>query len=160
MSRKALIKLKREQNKKLSRIAISLGGLLLLVAVAFVFYQNYQINDTGGGTPILTVDQEQIDWGTLKDYTKKVITITVTNTGDGTLRFKQKPYVQVVEGCCPPDMSISSMVLKPGESATVESAEFFMHPGMDGKHNYAVHLITNDATQPDKVVNVLSDWVP
>ena len=153
-------KLKRDQSRKLSRIILSVGGLLLLVAAAFIFYQNYQSNDTGGGTPHLTVDQEKIDWGTLKNGTKKVITLTVTNTGDGTLRFKQKPYVQVVEGCCPPDMSASSMVLKPGESATVKSVEFFMHEGMDGKHNYAVHLITNDPTQPDKVVNVLSNWVP
>ena len=150
-------KLKMEQNKKLSQILLSLGGLLLLAAAAFIFFQN---NDTGGGTPRLAVDQEKIDWGTVKNNTPKVITITVTNTGDGTLRFKQKPYVQVVEGCCPPDMSASSMVLKPGESATVTSVEFFMHEGMDGKHNYAVHLITNDPTQPDKVVNVLSNWVP
>jgi hypothetical protein len=149
-------RLKREHNRKLSRIVLSIGGLLLLVMAAFVFFQN---NDFSGGTPRLAVDQQKIDWGTVKDGTNKVITITVTNIGNGTLRFKEKPYVQVVEGCCPPDMSTSSMVLKPGESATVTSVEFFMHPGMDGKHNYAVHLITNDPTQPDKVVNVLSNWV-
>ena len=123
---------------------------------AFTFFQN---NDFSGGTPRLAVDQQKIDWGTVKDGTNKIITITVTNTGEGTLRFKEKPYVQVVEGCCPPDMSTSSRVLKPGESATVTSVEFLMYPGMDGKHNYAVHLITNDPTQPDKVVNVLSNWV-
>ena len=150
-------KLKREQNKKLSRILLGLGGVLLLAVVAFSIFQNYA--DTGGGTPRLAVDQQKIDWGTLQDGTKKVITIKVTNTGTGTLRFKETPYVQVVEGCCPPEMSTTSMVLKPGESATVTSAEFFMHPGMDGKHNYAVHLITNDPMQPDKVVNVISNWV-
>lgn len=149
-------KLQRERNKKLTRIILSVGGLLLLALAAFTFIQN---TDFSGGTPKLAVDQEKIDWGTVKDGTNKIITIKVTNTGDGILRFKEKPYVQVVEGCCPPEMSTSSMVLKPGESATVTSVEFFMHPGMDGKHNYAVHLITNDPTQPDKVVNVLSDWV-
>lgn len=150
-------KLKAEQNMKLSPIIISVGGLLLLAVAAFIFFQN---NDTGGGVPRLAVDQEKIDWGTVKNNTPKVITITVTNTGDGTLRFKQAPYIEVVEGCCPPKMTVSSMVLKPGESATVTSTEFFMHDGMDGKHNFAVHLITNDPTQPDKVVNVLSNWVP
>ncbi len=150
---------KHNQRKKFSvpALALLIGGLLLLVAAAFFVFQG---NDTGGGAPRLAVDQEKIDWGIVKNNTPKVITITVTNTGSGTLRFKQKPYVEVVEGCCPPDMSISSMVLKPGESATVTSVEFFMHEGMDGKHNYAVHLITNDATQPDKVVNILSNWVP
>jgi len=156
MNRRAR-KLKMEQNRKLSRIMLSVGALLFLAAAAFIFFQN---NDLSGGTPRLAVDQEMIDWGTLKNNTPKVITITVTNTGDGTLRFREKPYVEVVEGCCPPEMKVSSMVLKPGESTTVTSVEFFMHEGMDGKHNYAVHLITNDATQPDKVVNVLSNWVP
>jgi hypothetical protein len=149
-------KQKREQDRKIKRILLSVGGLLLLIFVAFTIFQNV---DFSGRAPKLTVDQEKIDWGTVKDGTNKIIKITVTNTGDGVLRFKEKPYVQVVEGCCPPEMSTSSMVLKPGESATVTSVEFFMHPGMDGKHNYAVHLITNDPTQPDKVVNVLSNWV-
>ncbi len=149
-------RLKRERNRRLSRISLALIGMLLLAVVAFSILQNV---DLGGGTPSLSVDQQQIDWGTLRDGTRKVIRLTVTNTGTGTLRFKEEPYVQVVEGCCPPDMTTSSMVLKPGESATVTSVEFFMHPGMDGKHNYAVHLITNDPAQPDKVVNVLSNWV-
>jgi len=52
------------------------------------------------------------------------------------------------------------MALNPGESTTVESTEFMMHPGMDGPHNFAVHLITNDKQHADAVVTVLSDWGP
>ncbi len=52
------------------------------------------------------------------------------------------------------------MVLKPGESTIVESTVFMMHEGMDGPHNFAVHLVTNDPAQPDKVVNVVSNWIP
>lgn len=52
------------------------------------------------------------------------------------------------------------MVLQPGESTYVESSVFMMHPGMDGPHDYGVHLKTNDASQPDLVVHVLSDWGP
>jgi hypothetical protein len=52
------------------------------------------------------------------------------------------------------------MVLKPGESAIIQSSVFMMHAGMDGKHDFGVHLITNDPTQPDMVVHVLSNWVP
>jgi hypothetical protein len=52
------------------------------------------------------------------------------------------------------------MVLQPGESTYVESSIFMMHPGMDGKHDYAVHLVTNAVTEPDLVVHVLSDWGP
>jgi hypothetical protein len=52
------------------------------------------------------------------------------------------------------------MVLDPGESTTIRSGPFMMHEGMDGPHNFGVHLITNDTTQPDLIVNVLSDWGP
>ena len=52
------------------------------------------------------------------------------------------------------------MVLQPGESTYVESSIFMMHPGMDGPHDYAVHLKTDDAAKPDMVVHVLSDWGP
>jgi hypothetical protein len=52
------------------------------------------------------------------------------------------------------------MVLQPGESTTVSSSSFMMHEGMDGKHNFIVHLVTNDPAQPDKQVEILSNWVP
>lgn len=150
------IKRQREQTRKLIRILLSVGGLLLLVLAVFVFFQN---TDFSGGTPKIAVDQKSIDFGEVKNLTTKTFTITVTNTGDGMLRFKEKPYVEVVEGCCPPELTIGSMALKPGESTSITSTEFSMHPGMDGKHDYAVHLKTNDAAQPDFVVNVLSNWV-
>jgi len=52
------------------------------------------------------------------------------------------------------------MALKPGESTVVQSSVFMMHPGMDGPHDFAVHLKTNDSQNPDLVVRVLSDWGP
>lgn len=52
------------------------------------------------------------------------------------------------------------MVLQPGESTYVTSSVFMMHPGMDGKHDYAVHLVTNDPSNPDLIVHILSDWGP
>jgi len=52
------------------------------------------------------------------------------------------------------------MVIKPGESTTIESSVFMMHEGMDGPHDYAVHLKTNDSKNADLVVHVISDWGP
>jgi hypothetical protein len=52
------------------------------------------------------------------------------------------------------------MVLQSGESTTIQSSVFMMHEGMDGPHNFAVHLKTNDQNNPDLVVNVLSNWIP
>ena len=50
------------------------------------------------------------------------------------------------------------MVLNPGESTTL-SMQFMMHEGMDGKHNFEVHIPSNDPQTPDLVMNVLSNWV-
>jgi len=50
------------------------------------------------------------------------------------------------------------MALKPGESTTI-SMEFVMHDQMGGMHNFSLHLITNDSTEPDKIVTILSNWV-
>lgn len=51
------------------------------------------------------------------------------------------------------------MVLKPGESTKI-SMQFMMHGDMGGYHDFRVHLLTNDPTEPDKVLTVLSNWVP
>lgn len=51
------------------------------------------------------------------------------------------------------------MALKPGESTTL-SMQFMMHEGMDGPHDFRVHLLTNDPDLPAKELVVLSDWVP
>jgi hypothetical protein len=51
------------------------------------------------------------------------------------------------------------MALKPGDSTAI-SIRFMMHEGMDGPHDFRVHLPTNDPNQPDRTLTVLSNWVP
>ena len=70
------------------------GGLLLLAAILFA--------NRGGdssGTPSIAVDKQKIDYGFVKFGETKSFDIQVTNAGDGTLRFKEKPYIEVLEGC-------------------------------------------------------------
>jgi len=33
-----------------------------------------------------------------------------------------------------------------------------MHAGMEGPHEFRVHLHTNDPVEPEKLLAVLSDW--
>lgn len=40
------------------------------------------------------------------------------------------------------------------------SLSFMMHEGMDGQHEFRVHLRTNDPAEPDKQLTILSNWVP
>jgi hypothetical protein len=86
---------KQKQNKNLPLPFIILGGVLLIAAAFFFANQS----GDGGGTPTITVDQQKIDYGDVKFNVNKTFAIKVTNTGDGTLRFKEDPYIEVLEGC-------------------------------------------------------------
>jgi hypothetical protein len=37
---------------------------------------------------------------------------------------------------------------------------FMMHEGMEGQHEFRVHLRTNDPVEPEKELTILSNWVP
>jgi hypothetical protein len=73
------------------------GGILLIATALFVAFGGK--SDNGNGTPALAVDQETIEYGDVKFNTNLTFEIKVTNTGDGTLRFKEDPYIEVREGC-------------------------------------------------------------
>jgi hypothetical protein len=90
-------KIKRQkQRKSFPWTLVVIGGVLLIIA-AF-FFANRGGGD-GGETPSITVDQQKIDYGDVKFGVNKTFAIKVTNTGDGTLRFKEEPYIEVLEGC-------------------------------------------------------------
>ncbi len=42
----------------------------------------------------------------------------------------------------------------------LESSIFMMHEGMDGPHEFHVHIKTNDPDNSDKIITVLSNWIP
>lgn len=90
-------KRRKQKQKKLPvpLIGVVIGGILLIAAAIYLFSGS---ND-GGGTPALAVDQQVIDYGDVKLNTPKTFAITVTNTGDGALRFKEQPYIEILEGC-------------------------------------------------------------
>lgn len=77
-------------------ILLLAGGAFVVVA-AFLFAR--QGGGDGGGTPSIAVDQQRIEYGDVKFDVEKTFAIKVTNTGDGKLQFKEKPYIQVLEGC-------------------------------------------------------------
>lgn len=84
------------QHKNFPWPLVAIGGVLL-IAAAFLFAR--QGGRDGGGTPSIAVDQQKIDYGDQHFGTNLTFEIKVTNTGTGTLRFKEQPYIEVVEGC-------------------------------------------------------------
>ena len=95
------------------------------------------------------------------EYLGKTVQVDfkLTNVGDQPLTFTEAPYVEVVEGCCPPTPTIGSMSLKPGESTTL-SVSFMMHGDMGGKHNFRVHVSNNDTAGSTQSATILSNWLP
>jgi len=85
----------RRQKKSFPWLPVAIGGILLIIAAFFLANQG----GDGGGTPSIAVDQQKIDYGDVKFNVEKTFAIKVTNTGDGTLRFKEEPYIEVLEGC-------------------------------------------------------------
>ena len=83
---------KQRQRQNSPWLLVGLGGLLLLAAI-FLF------SNRDSGTPVASVDQELIDFGEVKLDTPLTFSIVVTNSGDGVLRFREKPYIEVREGC-------------------------------------------------------------
>lgn len=160
MSKKTTLKKKKQQKKRFLWIYLVLVVTLLAGTVSVFASTKSNSNVVSGGTPAIAVDQQNIDMGYIKLGQYRTIKIKVTNTGDGVLQFKDTPYIEVLKGCCPPDMTIGSMTLNPGQSTYVQTPEFMMHQGMDGKHDFAIHLKTNAPANPDYLVHVLSDWGP
>ena len=89
----------RMQKKSISTpvFILMFGGALLLAAGIIFGLQN--IGGDKGGTPVLVVDQEVIEYGDVRFIEELTFAIKVTNTGDGTLRFKEQPYIEVRDGC-------------------------------------------------------------
>ncbi len=78
---------------------IVLGALLVAAAAFLLARQGGGGGSSSGGTPQIAVDQQKIDYGYVKFGQTRSFKIAVTNNGDGPLRFKSKPYVEVLEGC-------------------------------------------------------------
>ncbi len=109
------------------------------------------------GVPVLKVDKEKVDLGTIALGNTVEVKFEVTNTGDQSLAFTKAPYIEVIKGCCPPQPTVGQRTLAPGEQTTV-SISMLMHEGMGGYHDFRLHLPTNTPGQSDKTVQILSNW--
>lgn len=86
---------KRQKQRKNFPWPLAAIGVLLIIVAFFLANRG----GDGGGTPSIAVDQQKIDYGDVKFGVNKTFAIKVTNTGDGALRFKEEPYIEVLEGC-------------------------------------------------------------
>src|SRR5574340_113630 len=73
---------------------LAFGVILVVAAIVLLGRQG-----DSAGTPRVAVDTNRIEYGYVKFGETRAFEVRVTNTGDGVLRFKEKPYIEVLEGC-------------------------------------------------------------
>ena len=87
------------QKKSFAWPLLVFGGILLVVAAFLFANRSGGGGDSGNGTPKIVADPQKIDYGYVKFGNNETFKIKVTNSGTGVLRFKEKPYIEVLEGC-------------------------------------------------------------
>lgn len=97
------------QTKSASHLPLwlALGGTLLIMISALIVWGRQPavtVGETGaregeGGTPQLVADREMVDFGDVPLGKTVTASFTLTNTGTGTVRFKEAPYIEVAAGC-------------------------------------------------------------
>jgi hypothetical protein len=80
----------------------------------------------------LRVDEPAVDRGRLPLDTTVTQVFDIVNTGTGPAEFG-KATIEVLDGCCPPQVRMTQMVVAVGQTAGVGFSTQ-MHEGMDGPH--------------------------
>ncbi len=92
-------KRRQRQRKNFPWPLLVFGGVAVIVAAFLFAGKGGAGGDDGTGTPRISADPQKIDYGYVPFGNDKTFQIKVTNTGTGLLRFKEKPYIEVLEGC-------------------------------------------------------------
>lgn len=136
-------------------------GVVFVVAVIVVLVaaskQGSSTPPEVSGAPRARLDQTQIDLGKVPLDQQVESVFHLRNVGDHPLVILDEPRVELVQGCCPPRAIVSSTTIQPGEEATI-ALRFTMHEGMGGQHEFRIHVRTNDPSQPEIPLTVLSVW--
>jgi hypothetical protein len=131
---------------------------LIVAAMVFLLTRPEPYKPEVTGRPSGVVSQQLFDYGDVKGGTWIETSFKIQNVGDQPLNVLNEPYVELIEGCCPPIASISARTLNPGGEATV-SMRFMMDGEMVGPHEFLAHIMTDDPVEPDKQVRILSNWL-
>jgi hypothetical protein len=137
-----------------------IGGVVVIAIVLLAVSSGSQTTayqPEVSGKPHAEVAQAEVDHGTQRFGQFVESVFTIRNIGDKPLTILHEPRVEIVEGCCPPRVSVSSATTQPGEE-TVVTLRYTMHEGMGGPHEFRVHVLTNDPTQTDVILTARSTW--
>lgn len=144
-------------------IGAALATILVTVAVAGGHDETTTSTDTvdfiatGTATAAdLRVEGAHIDMGDVPLNVTVSPTWTITNTGNETVTLGE-PHASVIEGCCPGPLLLAVSRLAPGEATTL-TFPLQMHPGMDGPHDFDIHIPVNDDSSAVLTLGVSGDF--
>jgi hypothetical protein len=85
-------------------VLVVLAGVILVAGALFAVWKSGQpVNAQApieiNGEPSLKVDRDKVDLGDVPLGEIVSVSFQLSNVGDKTLRFSEKPYVEVLEGC-------------------------------------------------------------
>lgn len=105
------------------------------------------IQNNSGPQPRILVSEEEWDFGKVIQGEKPTHIFIVKNEGEGDLIIER-----VKESCACIEASISTTLIRPGESAELEvSYDTTDYVGKDEKH---LHIYSNDPQEPDKWIGL------
>jgi hypothetical protein len=104
-TRRAVLRRKTNQARRLWLLALIGDGALLVGLVVFAVWQAVGGNSAPKvpvevkSAPSLKADKEKVDLGNVRLGQTVEVTFNIANVGDRQLRFIETPYVEVIEGC-------------------------------------------------------------
>lgn len=104
----------------------------------------------------LMVEGSIIDLGVVPLDVTVTPTWTITNTGSEAVALGEA-HASVIEGCCPGPLTFSDSVLEPGESTRL-AFPLQMHAGMDGPHDFDVHVPYGDGPEDYLTLKVVGTF--
>ncbi len=138
--------------------AILIGLAVVVAGALFLLTRGEPYTPEVTGRPSGVVSQDYFDYGDIKGGTWIETSFKIKNVGDQPLNVLNEPYVELIDGCCPPIAEITARTIYPGDEATV-SMSFMMDGDMVGQHEFLAHIMTDDPVEPDKQVRILSNWL-
>jgi len=93
----------RQSARSNTPLLIVAGGAALVVVAALLIFGSAPASPPAAievsGAPALKIDKEKVDLGTVRLGEWVTVNFELANAGDQPLRFEEKPYVTVAEGC-------------------------------------------------------------
>ena len=85
-------------------VLLVLAGIVLVAGALFAVWKSgqsagSQVPIEVKGSPSLEVDRDSVDLGDVPLGKTVTVSFQLANVGDETLRFSEKPYIEVREGC-------------------------------------------------------------